>query len=247
MTSFDHWRARIGWIQPRVCSDVEVYDFYQVAPEGVLLVTTNLAVVDSAKKEDLEASLSLLDLSVERLNMAGVDLIMQNGSPIHLHGGNEGHRRILERMRALAKAPVITSSQALAEAFQALSARRILLLSSWKAESTHLVDNLKQFLSASGIDIAAVEGIGRELPSIAKHQITPAEIYTALTTAAKKHPNVDALYIQSGTLATAGILERLEDELGKPVVSTNSAKIWGSFKPLGISIGHGFGRLLASL
>ena len=23
----DHWRARIGWIHPRVNSDIEVYDF----------------------------------------------------------------------------------------------------------------------------------------------------------------------------------------------------------------------------
>ena len=47
----DHWRARIGWIHPRVNSDIEVYDFYQAAPKDVVLVVTHLEVVDSARGE----------------------------------------------------------------------------------------------------------------------------------------------------------------------------------------------------
>jgi maleate cis-trans isomerase len=48
-------------------------------------------------------------------------------------------------------------------------------------------------------------------------------------------------------MASVGILDQLEHDIGKPVISSNSANIWGSFKPLGIKVGPGFGRLLASL
>lgn len=243
----DRWKARIGWIHPRVNSDIEVYDFYQAAPKDVVLVVTHLEVVDSARKEEVEASLALLERAVERLNMAGVDFIMKNGAPVHLHHGNEGHRQILERMRAVAKVPVSTSSQALAEAFHHLSARRILMVSSWRSESKHLLENLRNFLSASGLEIAAVEGIGQQLQSIEKNRVTPGQIYRSVVNASQKHPDVDAIYIQSGTMATVGILESLENELGKPVVSSNSANIWGSFKPLNISVGPGYGRLLGNL
>ena len=241
------WRARIGWIHPRVNSDIEVYDFYQAAPKDVVLVMTHLEVVDSARKEEVEASLAVLERAVERLNMAGVDFILKIGSPLNLHYGNEGHRQIIERMRAVTKVAVTTSAQALAEAFHHLSARRILMISSWRSESKHLLENLKNFLSASGIEIAAVEGIGAQLLSIEKNKVTPGQIYRNAVEASQRHRDVDAIYIQSGTMATVGILETLENELGKPVVSSNSANIWGSFKPLNISVGPGYGRLLGSV
>lgn len=244
----DKWRARIGWIHPRVNSDIEVYDFYQAAPKDVVLVVTHLEVVDSARKEEVEASLNLLERAVERLSLAGVDFIMKNGAPVHLHHGNQGHKRILERLRAASKVPVTTSSQALADALHALGAKKILAISSWRKESVHLSDNLRNFLNSEGIEIAALEGIGaRQLSSFEKLGLTPAQIFENALDASRKHPEVDAVYIQSGTMATVGIIDELEQRIGKPVVSSNSANIWGSFKPLHIKVGAGFGRLLASI
>ena len=244
----DRWRARVGWIHPRVNSDIEVYDFYQAAPKDVVLVVTHLEVVDSAREAEVEASLKLLERAVERLSLASVDFIMKNGAPVHLHHGNQGHKKILERLRAASKVPATTSSQALAEAFQFLEARRILVISSWRKESAHLSDNLKNFLSGEKIEIAALEGIGgRQLSSYEKLTLAPADIYSNALAACRKHPEVDGVYIQSGTMATMGVIDELEQKIGKPVVSSNSANIWGSFKPLGINVAPGFGRLMASL
>ena len=244
----DKWRARIGWIHPRVNSDIEIYDFYEAAPKDVVLVITHLEVVDSARKEEVEASLQHLERAVERLSLAKVDFIMKNGAPVHLHQGNEGHKKILERLRAASKVPATTSSRALADAFHALSAKTILVISSWRKESVHLADNLRNFLDSEGIEITALEGIGgRQLSSYEKLALTPEQIYRNAVEACQKHPSVDAIYIQSGTMATVGIIDDLEQHIGKPVVSSNSANIWGSFKPLNIKVGSGFGRLLASL
>ena len=242
----NRWKARIGWIHPRVTSDIEVYDFYRVAPRNVILVVTNLEVVESSRKEDVDASLALLERAIERLATAGVDIIVQGGSPVHLRYGNEGHRQILARMRAATNIPATTSSQILADAFHELSAGRILLIATWRPDSLQL-DNLRNFLRAAGIEIAAVEGIGKSLSSIEKTKLTPADIYANAVQAGKRHPEVDAVYIQSGTMATCDIIEPLENELGKPVVSAHSANIWGSFKPLSIKVGSGYGSLLASL
>lgn len=243
----DHWRARIGWIHPRVNSDIEVYDFYAAAPEDVVLVVTHLEVVDSAKKEQVEASLQLLERAVERLHYSKVDFIMKNGAPVHLHFGNEGHQEILRRMRAVSDVPVNTSSQAVADAFNSVGARRILFVSSWRSDSQHLSSNLVNFMASQGIEIGAVEGIGKQLQSFEKIQMTPKAIFDNAVAAAKKHPDLDAVYIQSGTMATVRILDAIEQEIGKPVISSNSANIWGSFKPLGIQVGPGYGRLLESL
>lgn len=243
----DQWRARIGWIHPRVNSDIEVYDFYAAAPEDVVLVVTHLEVVDSAKRDQVEASLKLLERAVERLHYSKVDFIMKNGAPVHLHFGNEGHQEILRRMRAVSEVPVTTSSQAVADAFKSVGARRILVVSSWRSESQHLSSNLVNFMASEGIEIGAVEGIGKQLQSFEKIQMTPKAIYENAVAAANKHPELDAVYIQSGTMATVGVLDALEQEIGKPVISSNSANVWGSFKPLGIQVGPGYGQLLASL
>jgi maleate isomerase len=58
---------------------------------------------------------------------------------------------------------------------------------------------------------------------------------------------LDAVYIQSGTMATLGIIDALEQKTGKPVVSSNSANIWGSLKPLNIKVGPDFGHLLSHI
>lgn len=241
------WRARVGWIHPRVNSDIEVYDFYKASPEDVVLVVTHLDVVDSARKEDVERSLAMLETAVERLHLSKVDVIMKNGAPVHLHYGNEGHQKILARLRTASKVPISTSSQALAEGFQSLGAKRILVVSSWRSESTHLSSNLANHLASEGIEIAAIEGLGKQLQSFEKIQMTPATVYAAVIEAAKKHPDIDAIYVQSGTLATVGILDRMEQAIGKPIISSNSANIWGSFRPLGVKVGPGYGQLLSSL
>lgn len=243
----DHWRARIGWIHPRVNSDIEIYDFYQAAPKDVVLVVTHLDVVDSARKAEVEASLGLLERAVERLLMSKVDGIMLNGAPVHLHHGNAGHQNILQRLRAASTVPVSTSSQALADGLRALGAKRILVVSSWRADTPHLSSNLRHHLESEGIEIAAVEGLGKQMQSFEKIQMTPATVYARVVEAAKSHGDVDAIYVQSGTLATVGILDQLEQAIGKPVVSSNGVNIWGSFQPLGIKVGRGFGQLLASL
>ena len=47
-------------------------------------------------------------------------------------------------------------------------------------------------------------------------------------------------------MATAGLLQRLEAELGKPVVSSNSATLWYALRTAGLDDRlDGFGRLLS--
>jgi len=242
----DQWRARIGWITPRVNSDTEIYDFYQLAPKDVVLVVNSLAVIDSNRKDEIEASFELIEQRIKHLNLSGVDHIMQKGAPVHLHFGNKGHQDLLDRMRALSRAPVSTSSQALADAFNHLGAKRILVISSWRNESPHLVTNLRNHLASEGIEIGAIEGIGgQQLQSYEKGKLSPSVIFSNVIEASKRHPDVDAIYIQSGTMASVPIIDKLEQQIAKPVVSTNSASIWGSFHALDIKVGPGFGRLLS--
>ena len=59
-------------------------------------------------------------------------------------------------------------------------------------------------------------------------------------------PDAEALLISGTGLPTAGIIQRLEDEIGKPVVTGQSAALWQALRVAGMSGGvKGYGRLLA--
>ncbi|HEU5196042.1 MAG TPA: hypothetical protein VFW70_14975, partial [Methylomirabilota bacterium] len=61
-------------------------------------------------------------------------------------------------------------------------------------------------------------------------------------------PGADAVLISGTGLPTAGIVEHLERDLGKPVVTSQTATLWRALGLLGISerVG-GYGRLLGAL
>jgi maleate isomerase len=242
------WRARFGMIHPRICCDMEIYDFYQVAPRDVVLVTTHLEIEDSGRREEVEASLALAERAVERLSGAGVDMILKNGLPILMYRGVAGHDDLLRRMQAVSRVPVTTAALACVDAFKALSVGKILLISSWRAEAaSFLIDSFRAFLSRGGVEVAKTEGIGGQFHSHEKHRLVPAVLFDHIVATCRKHPGVEGIFIQSGTLATVGMIEALEQAIGKPVVSSNNSIAWAYFKTLGIQVGRGHGALMAAL
>ncbi len=58
-------------------------------------------------------------------------------------------------------------------------------------------------------------------------------------------PTADAVLISGTGLPTAGVLDTLERELGKPVLSSNQAFLWRALRVAGVRTPvRGFGRLL---
>ena len=58
-------------------------------------------------------------------------------------------------------------------------------------------------------------------------------------------PAADAVFLSGTGLPTVGALERLEEELGKPVISGNQAAFWRALRLAGVRQAvPGFGRLL---
>ena len=59
-------------------------------------------------------------------------------------------------------------------------------------------------------------------------------------------PDADAIFLSCTNLATLGVIEAIEQELGKPVVTSNQATFWACLRVLGIGLPiSGYGRLLS--
>lgn len=64
----------------------------------------------------------------------------------------------------------------------------------------------------------------------------------------RKYPTCDAVLITSSAWPTLTVIQALEDDLGRPVVSSSMGQIWWPLKELGIKADiKGYGKLLGTL
>ena len=76
-----------------------------------------------------------------------------------------------------------------------------------------------------------------KLPDYAAYKVA-RELYRA-------HPEVESLLLQ-GRWRTVAYVRELEDDTGRPVVSSTAASLWWVMKTLGMKIPiEGYGRLLS--
>jgi maleate isomerase len=57
-------------------------------------------------------------------------------------------------------------------------------------------------------------------------------------------PEADAVMLACGNWSTFGIIDRLERDLGKPVLTTNQVSLWHALKMMGMRPLGGLGVLL---
>ena len=116
---------------------------------------------------------------------------------------------------------------------------RIALLTPYKDDINAVVE---QYVSGQGFEIL-VKGAFKQAgdPQITK--VPPQAIYDAGVELARE-ADVDALFISCTALRVSSIIARLEDAIGKPVVTSNQALAWDCLRLAGCD-DHvpGFGQL----
>jgi maleate isomerase len=146
---------------------------------------------------------------------------------------------LIDRMTKLAGCPGLTASRAILAAFAHLGARRIALATPY-SEAVEALG--ATYWKAAGLDVVAhkrLEGVTNI------YEETEARAY-ALGRATDTR-DADALLISGTGLPTAGIIQRLEDEIGKPVVTGQTAALWHALRVAGVDARvAGYGGLLAA-
>jgi maleate isomerase len=121
-----------------------------------------------------------------------------------------------------------------------LGAKRVALVTPYPENLNAL---LPAFFSAGGFEVTAVAGTPvRDVAAV--RGLSPDQIFrTARTLAAE---DVDAVCLLATDMHTFPIIEKLERDRGRPVLTSNQALLWASLRALGVSepIG-GLGKLMA--
>ena len=231
---------RIGALIPPVNVTVEP-EFNRWAPPGVTIHAARMWRRRARlSPDDLREMLTRIDDDCERLAMAQPGVVLYactSGSSLETGGFD---RKISERIARASGAPASTTATAVAAALRALEVRRPAVVTPYPDE---INEREMAFFAELGFEPVSLESF-REGDSLAIPRIDPED--TARLALKADRPEADGVFISCTNLPTAPIIERLETELGKPVVTSNQATLWLGLRALGVMAAvPGAGRLLA--
>jgi maleate isomerase len=151
-----------------------------------------------------------------------------------------GEERVFELIRsARPEVRCTTPITAAFEAFRALDARRIALLTPYRQDINHF---MRDYIGARGFAVPVMGSFNEEDDRRAA-RIDAASIRKAALELGRS-PEVDAVFVSCTSLRLVDAVGAIEDELGKPVTSSNHALAWHCLRLAGIDqCRSGFGTL----
>ena len=236
------WRARVGHVAPSR-GDTLVYEFYRMLPEGFQLLNST-GTIRQLVDADFERQLERIEEAAVDLVDNGCDVIILGGSPLFTKLGYGSDTEMGQRLTDKTGVPITAGITGEVEALKAMGLRSLVVATPHEDE---LNARMKAFLEASGFEVLQIEGYGvrknsaiSDLPVHASYKIAK-RLY-------EKAPEADGIFIPCPRWPTIEDVELLEQEIGKPVVTSCQAYIWYALKLIRIRESvTGYGRLMGSL
>jgi len=221
------WRARIGILVPASDTTCE-NEFRKMAPEGVSIHVSRMAFPGTNTPEALSRLIDEVEEVAKLLIPASVDAIAfccTSGSFIKGPGYDQ---EIIRRIKRVFPGTVTTTTTSVIEAFKALDIKRVAVASPYIDEINQA---LKRYLESVGIEVVSIKGLGI-VKDTEVGKLTPEVAYEL----AKKidRPEAQAVFISCTNFRSLEVIDILEKDLEKPVVTSNQATMWNLLRLLGI-------------
>jgi maleate isomerase len=140
--------------------------------------------------------------------------------------------------------PVVSAVSSVVTALRALSSRSLVLVTPFAADMNAVIAN---YLASEGFTVFFGPAFDRDRKPGAGVNIEPDELMRKVAQSFRQYPSAQAIYFQGATLDPLPVIQRLEDELNVPVITSNSAMMWNILSKLGLRFSIAdYGRLLAS-
>jgi len=231
----------IGLISPNLTENTLV-DVYQMLPEGTRIEGRALKVGKFTDEEFHRAEQAFSDL-VRDLSRYPLDFLMVTGELFLSYKGPGADRQILELVKQIMPTPASTVLTAVVRGCQALGLKRLVMASPFPEDQD---EALARFLANDGVEVVAFRGLGCSNPDVI-WELPPETGYDLSTALVREHPDIDGIYMPCNKWRTVSVIDRIEKETGKPVVTNTQAWVWEALRIIGIKRPiAGYGRLLSN-
>ena len=240
---------QLGYVIPHLYTDMDAYQFYRVAPDGMMLITTGLNLREYTV-ESVEENLPVLDRAFDLLASKKCDRLSLSGVPVASALGRSRMREILAAAEARTGIACDTDLEAHIATLQHFDARRIALATRWPEAVNGA---LTRYLGEAGIEVLTCSARARSLEQN-KHSSAADDHLLALELgreALRAAPDAQALLLPGGLWYAIHAVPMLEAEFGKPVLLNILSTTWAALHAAGTRMLHRpdarWGRVLASL
>ena len=236
------WRARIANISA-AASEHFAYEFYKIAPPGV--VSVNACVfVDNVEKDQLLRERESILTVVKGLVVAEVDYIIVGGAPMMYVAGPGEDKRFLAAIKKITAIPATTDITCHMDAFNRLGVKKLAIATPM---SSVMNEKLKIYLEHEGYQVLSIRNIDG-LRNIDCTRLPLETSYKLAKEAFQAAPDAEAIYLPCALWPTLENIEAIENDFRVPVVTSFTAKYWAAMDTL--KIRHkitGYGKLLETL
>jgi len=235
------YRARLGFLLPPGNPTIEP-EMMAMAPQGVSLHFHRMVARGTpgsldGQEERNRQMVASLDESIEMLALVKPDIVVIAHTATSYDLGREAENALLARLAQTSGTKVTTAFAAVAAALERLGVKRVALGAPYSAETT---GKGKAHLEAHGFAVvshANLEHAGNIYDTTAEQAYRLARSVDT--------PEAEAVFLSGTGMPTVAVLEMLEQDLQKPVISSNSAMMWLALRACGVNQPvAGYGRLL---
>jgi maleate isomerase len=235
------WRARLGFLLPPGNPTVEP-EMIALAPEGVSVHFHRMAAHGApgsleGQDERTRTMIDNIDGSIALLASVEPDVIVVAHTATSYHLGRKGEANLLARLEKSTGKHVITAFGSVLRALERLNVRRLALGAPYSRETTL---QGKTHLEAHGLEVvnfANLSGVANIYDETAERAYGLARLID--------REDAEAVFLSGTGMPTLPVLELLEQDLGKPVISSASAMMWHALRLAGVRQPvSGYGRLL---
>jgi maleate cis-trans isomerase len=225
------WRGRIGVLLPPDNAVLE-YEVNRLPLPGVSFHIARMFPVELGElPQDAPRH-------IPSLKECGVHFIVYACAASSFMFGPESNDELENKIRRLSGLDAVTATRSMVISLKALGIRKVALATPYWRE---LDEKLLAYFAAGEIRVVSIKSLELDNWEAMNNQ-TPDSVYRLVKRA--DHPDAEGVLVLSTNLPTFEVLQVLEKDLGKPIVSTNQGMIWTACRRLHIRDSlSGFGSL----
>lgn len=237
-------RKRVGVMIPSTNATCEA-DFNLVSGGAFSVHGQRLWLSEEGGKEAFERMNRDVESGAKYLGTAKVHVVAYGCVAGSMINGAEGDRKMLAAIEREAGAPAVATMPATFEALRAFGAKRISVATPYAPSKNA---QLKEYLEKQGFEVLSIGGepgaVACGNQAVNDRAPDTIEPFAAEICASE----ADALYCACTAWRSLEVAEKIEQRIGKPVVTANGAMIWAALRAMGDAKPvKGFGKLLERL